>query len=445
MELSGLKDKIPPHNLEAEKAALGAVLLDPDALDVTLQYLRANDFYKNRHKLIFQGIIDLSEKNENIDLLTVVQQLKSIGKLEEAGGAGYISALTSEVPSSANVEYYAKIVQEGSVRRSLIKISGNIISGAMDDTVTTGEVLEDAEKKIFEITDKKYLGGYQSVKELLPGALDAIQKLMTSDDVCTGVPSGYDDLDHLTNGFQNSEFIVIGARPSIGKTALALSMAANIAIRHKVPTGFFSLEMSEQAIMQRLIASEAKIRSNLIRSGFLSEMQISQIHDAVGEFYEAPLYIEASSEVKILDLRAQARKMIRQNGVRIIFIDYLTLVQAENKSIPRHEQIAEISRSLKSLARELDIPVVVLSQVKRETEGKKPTLADLRESGSIEQDADLVMFLHRDRNGEENRGEMPAAIETELIVAKQRNGPIGDVKLVFVPRYTRFESKSSEE
>ncbi len=445
MELSGLKDKIPPHNLEAEKAALGAVLLDPDALDVTLQYLRANDFYKNRHKLIFQAIIDLSEKNENIDLLTVVQQLKSIGKLEEAGGAGYISALTSEVPSSANVEYYAKIVQEGSVRRSLIKISGNIISGAMDDTVTTGEVLEDAEKKIFEITDKKYLGGYQSVKELLPGALDAIQKLMTSDDVCTGVPSGYDDLDHLTNGFQNSEFIVIGARPSIGKTALALSMAANIAIRHKVPTGFFSLEMSEQAIMQRLIASEAKIRSNLIRSGFLSEMQISQIHDAVGEFYEAPLYIEASSEVKILDLRAQARKMIRQNGVRIIFIDYLTLVQAENKSIPRHEQIAEISRSLKSLARELDIPVVVLSQVKRETEGKKPTLADLRESGSIEQDADLVMFLHRDRNGEENRGEMPAAIETELIVAKQRNGPIGDVKLVFVPRYTRFESKSSEE
>lgn len=446
MESSGLKDKIPPHNLEAEKATLGAVLLDPDALDVALQYLRANDFYKNRHKLIFTSILELSEKNDNIDLLTVVQQLKSEGKLEEAGGAGYISALTSEVPSSANIEYYAKIVQEGSVRRLLLKISGNMVAGAMDDTISTGQVLEDAEKHIFEITEKNYVGGYQSLKELLPGALDSIQKLMTSDDVCTGVPSGFDDLDHLTNGFQNSEFIVIGARPSIGKTALAMTMAANIAIRHKIPTGFFSLEMSAQAIMMRLLASEARIRSNLIRSGFLSEMQISQIHDAVGEIYEAPLYIEASPEVKILDLRAQARKMIKQNDVKIIFIDYLTLVSAENKSIPRHEQIAEISRSLKALARELDIPVVVLSQVKRETEGKKPNLADLRESGSIEQDADLVMFLHRDRMGEDggNR-EMPSVIDTELIIAKQRNGPIGEINIIFRPSYTRFESKSNDD
>ena len=446
MESSGLKDKIPPHNLEAEKAALGAVLLDPDALDIALQYLRADDFYKNRHKLIFDSIIDLSEKNENIDILTVVQQLKAIGKLEEAGGAGYISTLTSEVPSSANIEYYAKIVQEGSVRRHLLKISGNISSGAMDDTVPTGQVLEEAERDIFEITEKQYVGGYQSLKELLPGALDAIQKLMTSDDTCTGVPSGYTDLDHLTNGFQKSEFIVIGARPSIGKTALALSMAANIAIRHKIPTGFFSLEMSSQAIMMRLLASEARIRSNLIRSGFLSEMQISQLHDAVGEIYEAPLYIEASPEVKILDLRSQARKMKKQNGVQIIFVDYLTLIQAENKSIPRHEQIAEISRSLKALARELDMPIIVLSQVKRETEGKKPTLADLRESGSIEQDADLVMFLHRDRMGEDSGNrEMPSVIDTELIVAKQRNGPIGEIGVIFRPSFTRFESKSNEE
>ena len=446
MESSGLKDRIPPHNLEAEKAALGAVLLDPDALDVALQYLRANDFYKNRHKLIFDSIIDLSEKNENIDILTVVQQLKAIGKLEEAGGAGYISSLTSEVPSSANIEYYAKIVQESSIRRYLIKISGNITAGAMDDTIPTGQVLEEAERDIFEVTEKQYTGGYQSLKELLPGALEAIQKLMASDDVCTGVPSGYDDLDHLTSGFQKSEFIVIGARPSIGKTALALSMAANISIRHKIPTGFFSLEMSSQAIMMRLLASEARIRSNLIRSGFLSEMQISQLHDAVGEIYEAPLYIEASPEVKILDLRSQARKMQKQNGVQIIFIDYLTLIQAENKTIPRHEQIAEISRSLKALARELDMPIVVLSQVKRETEGKKPTLADLRESGSIEQDADLVMFLHRDRMGDDSGNrEMPAVIDTELIVAKQRNGPIGEINVIFRPSYTRFESKSNQE
>ncbi|MCP5514242.1 MAG: replicative DNA helicase [Spirochaetales bacterium] len=441
-----LKDRIPPHNLDAEKATLGAILINPDAMDTVLLYLRPDDFYKNSHKIIFKAIIALSENNENIDILTVVQQLRNDGKLEEAGGAPYISSLSSEVPSSANVEYYSKIVQGNSIRRGLIKISGEIISGAFDDTTGTAYVLEEAEKKIFEITEKQSTGGYKSIKELLPDAINAIQKLMESDDVCTGIPSGFHDLDKLTNGFQRSEFIVLGARPSIGKTALALSMANNIAIRHKIPTGFFSLEMSEQAIMQRLISSEARIRSDAIRSGFLSELQISQIHQAAGEVYEAPLYISSTSDLKILDLRAQARKMIRQNGVKIIFVDYLTLVQAENRTIPRHEQIAEISRSLKALARELDIPVVVLSQVKRETEGKKPTLADLRESGSIEQDADLVMFLHRERSGgDEYKTDGTGAIETELIVAKQRNGPIGDLKIVFIPKYTRFESKSEDD
>lgn len=444
MSQAPLKDKIPPHNLEAEKATLGAILINPDALDTVIMYLRPDDFYKNSHKIIFRAILDLSEKGENIDILTAVQQLRNSGQLDECGGAAYISSLSSEVPSSANVEYYSKIVQENSVRRGLIKVSGEIIAGAFDDTTGTAYVLEEAEKLIFEIIEKRSTSSYKSLKELLHGAMEAIQKLMASGDSCTGIPSGFKDLDKITDGFQNSEFIVIGSRPSIGKTALALTMAASIAIRDKIPVGFFSLEMSEQAIMQRLISSEARIASNLIRAGMLSDVQISKIHDAVGEIYEAPFYLTSVSDLKILDLRALARKMIRQHDVKIIFIDYLTLIQAENKTIPRHEQIAEISRSLKALARELDIPIVVLSQVKRETEGKKPTLADLRESGSIEQDADLVIFLHRERAGDDSKPDNSGAIETELIIAKQRNGPIGEIKMVFIPKYTKFESKNED-
>lgn len=447
MTQASLKDKIPPHNLEAEKATLGAMLINPDAMDSVLQFLRPDDFYKNSHKKIFTAIIGLSEKNENIDILTVVQQLRNDGKLEECGGAAYISSLTSEVPSSANVEYYCKIVQGNNIRRVLIQVAGEITNGAFDNTIETPYVLEEAEKLIFEITEKQSRSSYKSLEELLPGALDAIAKLMGTNDSCTGITSGFPDLDKLTNGFQNSEFIVIGARPSIGKTALALTMAANMAIRHKIPVGFFSLEMSEQAIMQRLISSEAKVRGEAIRSGMISELHLGQIRDAAGEIYEAPLYLSATSDMKILDLRAMSRKMMKQHGVKVIFVDYLSLVQAENKSIPRHEQIAEISRSLKALARELNIPVIVLSQVKRETEGKAPSLADLRESGSIEQDADLVIFLHRKRGSDDESGSYKdkSAIETDIIVAKQRNGPIGEVKLIFMSTFAKFESKSPEK
>ncbi|MCL2480709.1 MAG: replicative DNA helicase, partial [Spirochaetaceae bacterium] len=440
-----LKDKIPPHNIEAEKATLGAILINPEAKDTVVMYLRPDDFYKNSHKTIFKAILDLSEKGENIDILTVVQQLRNIGRLDDCGGASYVSSLSSEVPSSANVEYYSKIVQENSIRRGLIKISGEIALRAFDDTTETASVLEKTEKLIFEIIEKRSTSKYKSIKELLPDAMEAIQKLINSKDSCTGIPSGFKDLDKKTNGFQKSEFIVIGARPSVGKTALALTMAANIAIRHKIPVGFFSLEMSEQAIMQRLISSEARVDSEHIRSGLVSEIHLSKIHDAAGDIYEAPLYLTSVSDLKILDLRALSRKLIRDHGVKIIFVDYLTMIQAENKTIPRHEQIAEISRSLKTLARELDIPIVVLSQVKREAEKKEPTLADLRESGSIEQDADLVIFLHREKTGDDTKPDNTGAIETAVIIAKQRNGPIGDIKMVFIPKYTRFESSDKSE
>jgi replicative DNA helicase len=435
-----LKDKIPPHSIDAETATLGALLLDPGAIDTALRFLRPNDFYKSAHKQIFDAILSLYNRGEAVDLITLTEELKTLGRLDTCGGPGYISGLTSAVPTSANIEYYAKIVQECSVRRSLIRISSEITSEAYNDTVDSRYIIEEAERKIFEITDKNQDPGFKGARDIIPKTIEAIEKLYHTKDSYTGIPSGFHDLDNMLSGFQNSEFIVIGARPSVGKTAFALSIAANISIRQKIPVGFFTLEMSDMAIMQRLVSSEARIDSSKLRTGLLKPSDFHNLTEAAGRIYEAPLYIVDTPNMKLLDLRAQARRMKIQVDVKIIFIDYLTLVTAENQMLQRHEQIAEISRSLKALARELQIPVVALSQVGRQSEGKKPTLADIRESGSIEQDADVVMFLHRERGTERDTDEQQNNIETELIVSKQRNGPVGVIKLAFLPQYTRFES-----
>ena len=278
----------------------------------------------------------------------------------------------------------------------------------------------------------------------MPATLEVIETHIRNRDAYTGIPSGFTDLDNMTSGFQNSELIIIGARPSIGKTALALSMSQNIAVERKIPTGFFSLEMSCQQIGQRLLSQEARIPSQKLRSGMLKMDDLQRLQDAASRCYESPFYVVDSPNMKLLDLRAIARQMVLQYQVKIIFIDYLTLVTSENTTIPRHEQIAEISRSLKSLARELAIPVVALSQVKRDAEGQRPTLADLRESGSIEQDADVVMFLHRDRRHETDQEERSPVQDTELILSKQRNGPIGDIHIAYLPSYTKFENKTDQ-
>ncbi|MFW5811859.1 MAG: replicative DNA helicase, partial [Alkalispirochaetaceae bacterium] len=303
---------------------------------------------------------------------------------------------------------------------------------------------EEAERKIFEIAEGHQTASFVQAKEIVEQTVEAIEKLYHTKDDYTGIPSGFPALDNMLSGFQNSEFIIIGARPSVGKTALALSMAANIAIHQKIPCGFFTLEMSDMAVMQRLLASEARIGSQSLRTGMLKPSDFKNLIDAAGLIYEAPLWIADTPSMRLLDLRAQARRMRSQYGVRIIFIDYLTLVSSENGELPRHEQIAEISRSLKALARELEIPVVALSQVNRDTEGKRPNLANIRESGSIEQDADVVLFLHRDRGIDREGDVMPNVVETELIVAKQRNGPVGTVRIAFIPRYTKFESLAEE-
>jgi replicative DNA helicase len=320
-----------------------------------------------------------------------------------------------------------------------------MISDAQDETVQTREIIEEAEKRIFDLAEENPTGHYKPAAEVIAKTIEAIEKLYHTRDSYTGVPCGIPDLDKMTSGFQKSEFIVIDARPSVGKTALALTMASNMAIRSRRPIGFFTLEMSDMALMQRLVAAEARINSEILRTGMLKPSDFNKLTEAAGRIYEAPLFIDDSPNIKLLDLRAQARRMRQQEKVEAIFVDYIGLVEPENKyNIPRHEQVAETSRSLKSLARELDIPIICLSQVGRQSEGKAPTLADLRESGSIEQDADVVMFLHRDRGEREGTSDMNN-IETELIVAKQRNGPVGTVKVAFIPKYTKFESLSFEK
>lgn len=437
-----LKDKVPPNNQEAEQATLGALLLDAEAVGTVIRYLRPENFYSLQNQKIFQAIISLFNKGQRADLITITEELRQAGLLDSAGGPGYIASLTDTVPTSANVEYYAKVVLETSVRRALLVISGKIVADAHNDSIESRAVLEQAQKLVFELTtDASQSNVFKTPKELIPLAIDAIEKLYHTRNAFTGVPSGFSDLDSMTSGFQKSELIIIGARPSVGKTALALTMAAHTAIKEKIPTAFFSLEMSDMQLMQRLISSESRISSQNIRTGLLKISDFQSIQDAAGLIYDAPLYIVDMPNMKLLDLRAMARRLKSQFDIQILFVDYLTLITSENSYIPRHEQIAEISRSLKSLARELNIPVVALSQVRRDAEGKKPTLADLRESGSIEQDADVVMFLHRERVASNKDGERDQAVETELIVAKQRNGPIGDIEILFLPRFTKFVSK----
>ncbi len=440
-----MEGRLPPHNIEAEVATLGSILLDAPAIVRVVDYVRPDDFYRRVHGLIFEAVLKLWDRGESIDLITLTNELQSGGQLEKVGGASYISSLTTAVPTSANVEYYAQIVQQTSMRRRLITLAAEITESCFDDTIPTRQVLEDAERRIFELAETTQVRGFQPAKEVVKRTVAAIEKLYHNQEDFTGVPTGLHALDNLTSGFQNSEFIIVGARPSVGKTALALSMAANMAIGHKIPVGFFTLEMSDMALMQRLVASEAKIPSQTIRTGMLRPADFANLTNAAGHIYEAPLWISDTPGMRLLDLRAQARRMVSQHAIRIIFIDYITLITNENAELARHEQIADISRSLKALARELDIPVVALSQVSRDTEGKRPLLSNIRESGSIEQDADVVLFLHRDRNVERDTTEALNVIETELIVAKQRNGPVGTIKIAFVPRYTKFENLAEDD
>jgi len=440
-----VRDKTPPHDDELEKAALGSLLADNEAISAAVQFhLTFNDFYSRANSRICEAIMSLDSKGLRPDIQTVVQELKLMGKLDEAGGASYVSSLTTVIPSSANIEYYAQMVKNYSVKRSLLSVASEIGVEVYDESKEAVEILEDVQSKIFKLSDERQVFTSRKISEVLKETILILENVIKSKNPINGISTGFEKLDRLTSGFQREEFIVIGARPSVGKTALALNMASNIAFHQKIPVAFFSLEMSNIALAQRIISSEAEVRAQNLRTGFLSTDEYRNIVNVMSLLYDGPFYIVDIPNMDLLSLRTQARKLRTQQQVEIIFVDYLGLIAYKSSIKQRFEQISEISRALKSLARELHIPIVVLCQLNRDAQWETPTLANLRDSGSIEQDADLVLLLHREqpkRNKKDKEEEKPVYIDnipTDLHVAKQRNGPTGLVKLEMIAKYAKF-------
>ena len=436
-----LNDKVPPHNIEAEQAVLGALLLNWSAMAEVVSTLRPDRFYSLSNQVIYEAMVKLYTKSATGDTISLINELTVENKLEQAGGAAYIASLTDTVPSAANIDYYANMVLDRAARRDLIHISSELKASSFDLQKESDSLLDEAEQKIFALAEKNETTQIYSAQNIMVKEIELIEARYKSKNQFTGVPTGFAKLDTYTSGFQDSELIIIGARPSIGKTALALSMIQNIACEKRIPCGFFSLEMPYESIGMRLLAQEARVPMNKIRSGMLKIDDVKKIQDAAGRWFEAPLYTVDTPNMKLLDLRAVARRMVKNQGVKIIFIDYIGLISTDDPTAPVFEQVSLISKSLKALARELSIPIVALCQVARDAEGQEPNLAQRRGSGAIEQDADVVMFLHRDRIKD---GDSIAAQDAKIILAKQRNGACGDIPIMFLPSYSKFENKADD-
>jgi len=439
-------DKIPPHNLESEIAVLGSMLISKDAIAIAIQMLDENCFYKNSHQKIYTCIIELYDKNKAVDLVTIIEELKRKGQLDEIEGASYITHLTSVVPTAANISHYARIVREKSILRNLIGTATNIIQESHDPKINTSEVLDKAERMIFDISSHKHLETKSiPLKEIIKDSIETIDNLYQRKENITGVPTGFHELDTKTAGFQNSDLVVIAGRPSMGKSALVACIAEQAGVIEKLPVAFFSLEMSKEQLVQRLLCSHARVNAHKVRTGFLSQSDWPRLTNAAGKLSEAPIYIDDTPSISALELRAKARRLKSQHDIKLIVVDYLQLMQGPAYMDNRQQEISEISRSLKALARELNCPLIAISQLSRAVEQRsdhRPQLSDLRESGAIEQDADVVLLLLREEYynpTEENRG------LSEVIIAKQRNGPVGTVKLTFINEYTRFENLSHRE
>ena len=457
MAKTGLKDRIPPNNQDAEIATLGALLLDSDALGTVVHYLRPDDFYKTAHQRIYQGILKLFERNEAVDLITLTEEIRKQGQLESVGGAVYLENILSSVATSANIEYHAKIVLEKATLRKLIEASTQIVSEAYNGQADVSELLDRAERKIFAISGSKLRQGFVAMEDIVKDSFELVEQLYQQKRYVTGLETGFKDLDTMTSGFQNGEFIVIAGRPSMGKTSFAVNIAQYASVRNKIPVAMFSLEMTKEQLMLRMLCSEARVRSQSVRTGYVGKSEWGKLTRAAGTLHDAPFYIDDSPDLNVLEMRAKARRLKAEVDIGLVMVDYLQLIRGHGRAENRQQEMSHISRSLKALAKELNIPVIGLSQLsraveQRERKEKRPILSDLRESGAIEQDADLVLFIYRPtmyKHGDSteviDQDQLEEKRRAEIIIGKQRNGPTGKVELLFFDEYTRFEDRSRIE
>lgn len=431
--------KIPPHDLEAEQAVLGSMLTDKDAVISAIEKLKVDSFYRDDNKIIYESILNLYNRAEPIDIITVKDELASLGKFEQVGGLEYLAGLPDKVPTTANVEKYIKIVEEKAVLRNLIKTANEIIELGYDPTEEVDHIMDSAEKKIFDIMQDKSQKGYTPIKDVLVDSFTQLEELYNRKQHITGVPTGFTELDYKTAGLHPSDLVLIAARPAMGKSAFALNIAANAALRANVPVVVFSLEMSKEQMVNRILCSEAMVDSNKVRTGKLDEEDWEKLAGSIGPLSEAEIYIDDTPGISVMEIRAKCRKLKLEKNIGLVVIDYLQLVQGTNKrGGSREQEISEISRSLKMLAKEIGVPVIALSQLSRAVEQRpdhRPMLSDLRESGAIEQDADIVMFLYRDDyyNQESEKKDI-----AEVIIAKHRGGSTGTVELLWLGNYTKF-------
>ncbi|WP_181363113.1 replicative DNA helicase [Sulfoacidibacillus thermotolerans] len=433
-------DRLPPQNIEAEQAVLGAIFLAPDLLGTLAERLHPDDFYRQGHRVLYAAALDLAEHGEPVDIVTLTAKLQSQGKLEEAGGIEYIIQLAQSVPTAANAEYHAEIITQRSMLRRLISVTTEIAATSYAGTEDVGELLDQAERRILALSQTRSERGFVPIRDVLMQAYERVEHLYHHKGALTGISSGYAELDRMTSGFQKSDLIILAARPSVGKTAFALNIAQNVAVRSGETVAIFSLEMSKEQLVQRMICAEANIDATVLRTGQLSDEDWTKLSMGIASLSEAPIFIDDSPGINLAEMRSRLRRLKLDMGLGLVVVDYLQLIHGRGKSDNRQQEISEISRSLKGLARELNVPIIALSQLSRSVEqrqDKRPMLSDIRESGSIEQDADVVGFLYRDDYYDP---ESEKKNIVEVIIGKQRNGPTGKVELVFLKNYNKFVS-----
>jgi replicative DNA helicase len=433
-----------PHNLEAERSVLGAILLHNDAFNLAAEVIDSHDFFRDAHRRIFDKMVRLAERGDAIDLVTLKEELGRSGDLDEVGGPAYITALVDGVPRSMNIEHYARIIKEKATLRSLIFSANKILATAYEAEEDADAILDQAEHAIFAIADEKVRDGFVSLRDLARGSLDTIEKLHARKELVTGVPSGFTDLDAMTSGFQSSDLIIVAGRPSMGKTSLVLNVAQHVGTKTDLTVGMFSLEMSKEQLFLRMLTAEARIDAHRLRGGFLGERDWGRLSQAIGTLSDTKIFVDDTPSIGVLEMRAKCRRLAAEHGLNLVIVDYIQLMQGRGRFENRTLELASISRSLKGLAKELSVPIVVLSQLSRAPESRadhRPQLSDLRESGALEQDADVVIFIYReDQYVDRSQPPTDAQGVAELIVGKQRNGPTGVVKLAFIREFTRFEN-----